>query len=149
MHRRLHFRSCAPMLAALALLAGYAEPAAAAPDTTREPEGVLWGGQLFTDADELREWLEQRHRSYEVWALRHPDAAAELDPRVSVAASADRSLPTLGWVALVAALIPAVLALGLAARPPTLTLARRRIELAAFGFGVIAAGATAMALAAI
>jgi hypothetical protein len=146
---RLHFRSCAPILAALVLLAGYSEPATATPDITRESGGVLWGGQLFTDADELRAWLEQRHRSYEVWALRHPRAAAELDPHVSVASSdGDRSLPTIGWVAVFAGLLPAVLALLLAARPPTLMIARRRIELAAFGFGTIAAGATAMALAA-
>lgn len=131
------------------LLLAEAAPAAAPTETTREPQGVLWGGEVFTDADDLRDWLERRGRSYEVWALRHPHAAAQLDPLDErPAREGESSLPMVGWIAIFAALAPAALALGLALWPPTLGIARRRIALGAFGVGVIAAGATAIVIAA-
>ena len=146
-HRWLSFRACAPTLAALVLLVGYPQMAKAVPDDTRGPRGVFWGGRAFTDADGLRAWLEQRHRSYDLWALRHPRAAAELDARVPETPSGGRlSLPTNAWVGLSAFLLPALVAFVLAAWPPTLTLARRRIELSAFAFGIIAAALTAVLL---
>lgn len=149
MRRRLQFRSWAAIAFALILILAEAAPAAAQRATTPEPQGVRWGEEVFTDADDLRDWLERRGRSYELWALRHPDAAARLDPLDETPSrEAARSLPMVGWVAVIAALAPAVLALGLAAWPPTLSIARRRLALAAFGFGVIAAGATAIVVAA-
>ncbi len=148
MRRWLCFRTFAPTLVALVLLVGYSEVATAAQGATRTSRGVLWGGRLFADADELRAWLEQRHRSYDVWALRHPRAAPELDARAPEAPSrAKQSHPTIVWAGLSAAVLPALIALVLAAWPPTLRLARRRIELTAFAVGVIAAAVAAMLLA--
>ena len=148
MRRRVHFSSWAAIAGVMLLMLAAAPPAAAQAELAREPQGVLWGRELFRDADDLRDWLERRGRSYEVWALRHPHAAAQLDPLDErPAQEAESSLPMVGWIAIFAALAPAALALGLALWPPTLGVARRRIALGAFGVGVIAAGATALAVA--
>jgi hypothetical protein len=46
---------------------------------------VLWADRFFTTSDGLTDWLNQRGRSYRVWAERHPKAAA----RQRAAAKAD------------------------------------------------------------
>jgi hypothetical protein len=109
-----------------------------------ERGSVEWGGRTFSSADEFAQWLALRNRSYEVWAVRHPDAARRIRPRVEVLPIRERaveptSTPLIAGAA--AGVGGAILLLGLAALPlsvlvrvhPLRNLPRRRFELASSG----------------
>ena len=44
---------------------------------------VLWGDRTPDTREEMESWLSARGASYEVWAQRHPRAAARLEDRGS------------------------------------------------------------------
>lgn len=109
-----------------------------------ERGSVEWGGRSFSSADELARWLALRHESYEVWAVRHPDAARRIRPRVVVLPRRERAVepaatPIVAGAA--AGIGAAILLLALAALPlsvlvrvhPLRNLPRRRFELATSG----------------
>ena len=60
----------------LLVLAVAGAPAGAAPS-----DGVLWGGEEHRLRSSLSGWLGERGARYELWARRHPDAAAWLEGR--------------------------------------------------------------------
>jgi hypothetical protein len=50
-------------------------PPAAAP----APRGLAWGGQRFTSAGQLRNWLKRHGIGWARWARNHPAALAKLE----------------------------------------------------------------------
>lgn len=64
------------------------------PQTRVVPNSVVWGDGVFPARPVLARWLARRGRSYEVWAKRHPSAAARLTAkRPFVARSAEVRAP--------------------------------------------------------
>jgi hypothetical protein len=114
-----------------------------------ERVGVVWAGRVFTSRADLMDWLEQRGRSYEDWAARHPKAASRIEPfdeeplRRPVEMNLSPALLTGG--AMLIAL--AVCAFILAWRPPTVAIHRRRMGFVVFGAGAVLAVALAFGLA--
>lgn len=115
-----------------------------------ERASVEWGGRTFSSADEFARWLALRNRSYDVWAVRHPDAARRIRPRVEVLPMRERAVeptatPVIAGAA--AGVGAAILLLGLAALPlsvlvrvhPLRNLPRRRFELATSGIVLLLA----------
>lgn len=122
-----------------------------------ERGSVAWGGRSFYSADELARWFALRNKSYEVWAVRHPDAARRIRPRVEVLprrepAVEQTATPVVASAA--AGVGAALLLLGLAALPlsvlvrvhPLRNLPRRRFELATSGIVLLLAVAMLAAL---
>jgi 2-amino-4-hydroxy-6-hydroxymethyldihydropteridine diphosphokinase len=67
----------------LALLPG-AQAVTPAPPADEDTASVLWGGVEHPDRASLEAWLTARGVSYELWAERHPDAAALLEEQGEV-----------------------------------------------------------------
>jgi hypothetical protein len=122
-----------------------------------ERGSVEWGGRSFSSADELARWFALRNKSYEVWAVRHPDAARRIRPRVNVLPRPELSVQSTATpiVAGAAAGVgAALLLLALAALPisvlvrvhPLRNLPRRRFELATSGIVLLLAVAMLAAL---
>ncbi len=118
---------------------------------------VEWAGRSFSSGDQLERWLTLRDRSFEVWAVRHPDAARRLRPRTTVLPGTERAVeatatPIVAGVAVGAA--AAILLLVLAALPisalvrihPVRHLPHRRFELATGGLVLLLAAAMLAAL---
>jgi hypothetical protein len=116
-----------------------------------------WAGRSFSSGDQLEQWLTLRGRSYEVWAVRHPDAARRLRPRTMVLPPAEQSAqpavtPVVAGAAVGAG--AAILLLVLAALPisalvrvhPLRHLPHRRFELATSGLVLLLAAAMVAAL---
>jgi hypothetical protein len=124
-------------------------PAVARAADSDEPVRVVWAGRVFTSRAELTDWLEQRGRSYEGWAARHPKAASRIEPfdeeplRPPVQVELSPALLTAAAVLLALA----VCAFTLAWRPPTAAIHRRRVGFVFFGAGAVLAVALAFGLA--
>jgi hypothetical protein len=122
-----------------------------------ERASVEWAGRSFASADEFARWLTLRGRSYEVWAVRHPDAARRIHPRTTVLPQATRSVETtrrpfvatglVGGVAAILLLVLASLPISALARiHPLRHLPHRRFELATSGLLLLVAAAMVLAL---
>jgi hypothetical protein len=122
-----------------------------------ERGSVEWAGRSFSSADEFAQWLALRNRSYDVWAVRHPDAARRIRPRGDVLPMRERAVeptatPIIAGAA--AGVGTAILLLVLAALPlsvlvrvhPLRNLPRRRFELASSGIVLLLAVAMLAAL---
>ena len=118
---------------------------------------VEWAGRSFSSGDQLEQWLTLRGRSYEVWAVRHPDAARRLLPRTTVLPQAEPSVELIASPVLAGAAVgagAAILLLVLAALPistlvrihPLRHLPHRRFELATGGLVLLLAAAMLAAL---
>ncbi len=118
---------------------------------------VDWAGRSFSSGDQLEQWLTLRGRSYDVWAVRHPDAARRLRPRITVLPAADRSVQSAVTPVVAGAAVgagAAILLLVLAALPisalvrihPLRHLPHRRFELATSGLVLLLAAAMVAAL---
>jgi hypothetical protein len=124
-------------------------PAVARAADSDEPVRVVWAGRVFTSRAELTDWLEQRGRSYEDWAARHPKAASRVEPfdakplRPPVEVELSAAL-IMGGAVLVALALCAFI---LAWRPPTVAIHRRRVGFVVFGVGALLAVALAFGLA--
>jgi hypothetical protein len=64
-----------PALLAGALVLSTTSVVGTDPVTRDDERTVVWANQLFTDPEDLAEWLSTRGASYKVWAQRHPRAA--------------------------------------------------------------------------
>ena len=147
-----------PRLLSLTLLVVVVGASAGAAQADPPERGsVEWGGRSFSSADDLARWLTLRNESYEVWAVRHPDAARRIRPRTEVLPSRERAVernatPIVAGAA--AGVGAALLLLGLAALPisvlvrvhPLRNLPRRRFELATSGIVLLLAVAMLAAL---
>lgn len=115
-----------------------------------ERSTVDWAGRTFSSGEQLEQWLTLRGRSYEVWAVRHPDAARRIQPRTTVLQAPEGSvepstMPIVAGAAVGAG--AAILLLVLAALPisalvrihPLRHLPHRRFELATGGLVLMAA----------
>ena len=118
---------------------------------------VDWAGRSFSSGDQLEQWLTLRGRSYEVWAVRHPDAARRLLPRTTVLPGVERSIEPTATPIFAGAAVgagAAILLLVLAALPisalvrihPLRHLPHRRFELATGGLVLLLAAAMLAAL---
>lgn len=146
----------ATRLVSLTLLVAIVGASAGAAQADPPERGsVEWGGRAFYSADEVARWLALRHKSYEIWAVRHPDAARKIQPRVEVLPKSERAVeptatPIIAGAAAGAG--AAILLLALAALPvsvlvrihPLRNLPRRRFELASSGI-VLLLGVVMMA----
>lgn len=109
----------------------------------------MWAGRVFTSRAELTDWLEQRGRTYEDWAARHPKAASRIEPfdeeplRPPVEVELSPALLTGGTMLLALA----VCAFTLAWRPPTAAIHSKRVGFVVFGAGAVLAVALAFGLA--
>lgn len=112
--------SCTVMLA----LAVVGPGAAAAPGAEPETTVVIWGGEEHRTRASLEAWLRERGASYEVWAERHPAAAARLEsapggaeptPVVPEPGRGDAAAPAAEakWTTLPGLLVLGVFALGI------------------------------------
>jgi hypothetical protein len=118
---------------------------------------VDWAGRSFASGDQLERWLTLRGRSYEVWAVRHPDAARRLRPRTMVLPGTERFVEPIATPIFAGAAVgagAAILLLVLAALPisalvrihPLRHLPHRRFELATGGLVLLLAAAMLAAL---
>jgi hypothetical protein len=118
---------------------------------------VDWAGRSFSSGDQLEQWLTLRGRSYEVWAVRHPEAARRIRPRTTVLRAPERSVEPIAAPIFAGAAVGAgvaILLLVLAALPisalvrihPLRHLPHRRFELATGGLVLLLAAAMLAAL---
>jgi hypothetical protein len=139
-------RSLGAIIAVIAI-AAIAAPAALAAAGADVPQAVQWDGRVFTNADDLAQWLSARGADYERWAELHPNAADILEgvaqppaAETPIVDTAEDSVSRL--VALV--LLAVALSFLLLASLPRTVFARahaaaaweKRIELAAVGVAV-------------
>jgi hypothetical protein len=79
--RSLRVAALAAVLAPIGLVMSVANDSPVqAPEPVVQTPGVVWAGRVFVD-QEAAAWLRARGVSYEIWAARHPVAAAQLDAR--------------------------------------------------------------------
>jgi hypothetical protein len=149
--------ACTRLLLVLLLVGAGGVFAGGAQADPPERATVDWAGRSFSSGDQLEQWLTLRGRSYEVWAVRHPDAARRLLPRTTVLPGVERSIePTTTPIFAGAAVGAgaAILLLVLAALPisalvrihPLRHLPHRRFELATGGLVLLLAAAMLAAL---
>jgi len=136
------------VLAAVGTLVALGPVASSVAATSTDQGGVVWAGRVFDTRDQLADWLEERGRSYDDWAARHPKAASRLEPFDSepLRPTPELSVPMALRAGGALLLMLALCAFALAARPPAAAIHRRRAGLVVFGLAALLAIGAAFGL---